>query len=159
MYMELNTSTMPQIINPKNLTSSMHKRNRRGFSLIEMLIVLGIIALIAGFVVGNLGGIFGGAQVDTAKTFVESSLEAPLMQYKLHTGSYPSTAEGISALLSAPTSKATKWRGPYIKQIPEDPWGNPYQYRFPGTKNTGSYDLYSWGPDGTESADDIGNWK
>lgn len=159
MNMELNTSTMPQVINQKTPSSRAWSRVRRGFSLIEMLIVLGIIALIAGFVVSDLGGIFGGAQVDAAKAFVDTGLEAPLMQYKLHTGSYPSTAEGIAALLTAPSSKASKWRGPYVKQIPNDPWGNPYQYRFPGVKNPGGYDLYSFGPDGVESADDIGNWK
>lgn len=158
--MDLNISTtMRTLATTQNPNDIKRKRSQRGFSLIEMLIVLGIIALIAGFVVSNLGGIFGGAQEDAAKAFVESGLEAPLMQYKLHTGSYPNTAEGIAALLSAPASKATKWRGPYIKQIPTDPWGNPYQYRFPGTKNTAAYDLYSYGPDGQESGDDIGNWK
>lgn len=123
-----------------------------------MLIVLGIIALIVGFTVTQFTGIFGGAQEEVAKSFVESGLEAPLLQYRLHMGSFPTTAEGLSALLAAPANASARWRGPYIKKVPIDPWGTPYQYRFPGTRNPSGYDLYSLGPDRVESADDIGNW-
>jgi general secretion pathway protein G len=65
-------------------------------------------------------------------------------------------------LTKAPAGKESKWKGPYLEEVPLDPWGNPYQYRFPGSKNINGargYDVWSWGTDGTESADDIGNWK
>ncbi len=134
------------------------KRSRHGFSLMEILIVLGIIALLAGVVVTNFTGIFGGAQDQTAKSFVEAALEASLLKFKIDTGNFPSTAEGIGALLTAPPGKAAKWKGPYIEKMPIDPWGNPYQYRFPGPKNPIKYDLFSFAADGVQSADDIGNW-
>jgi len=132
------------------------KNKKRAFSLIEMLIVLAIIGMIVGLIVGNFSGIFAGNQEDAARSFVENSLEAPLLQYKIHMGSFPAN---LDALMNAPGGeKSNRWKGPYIKKEPEDPWGNPYQYRYPGTKNPGSYDLYSLGPDGNPSEDDIGNW-
>ena len=134
-------------------------RRKDGFSLIEILIVLALIALLAGVVVTNFTGIFSGGQQQTAKIFVDSSLDAPLLKYRIDTGNYPSTAEGLKALLTPPGNKAAKWKGPYVDNVPNDPWGNPYRYRFPGSKNRNKYDLYSLGEDGTESADDIGNWE
>jgi general secretion pathway protein G len=76
-------------------------------------------------------------------------------------GDYPSTADGIQALITPPGAKADHWHGPYIEggKIPLDPWGEPYQYAYPGTKNKGGYDLWSKGPDKQSgTADDIGNW-
>ena len=130
-----------------------------GFTLIEMLIVLGIIALLAGIVVVNIETFFGGAQESTAQTYVTSSLSAPLLKYRIDTGSYPTTQEGLEALLTAPANKAAKWKGPYVDDLPDDPWGRAYQYRYPGTKDPTKFDLYSLGPDGTQSDDDIGNWN
>ena len=69
--------------------------------------------------------------------------------------------QGLDALLKAPAGKEKRWRGPYIKEAPIDPWGNPYQYRFPGARNISgqrSFDIWSLGLDGVESGDDIGNW-
>lgn len=99
----------------------------------------------------------------TAKMFVNSTLEAPLMSYRSHLGDYPSTEEGLRALVSAPDGKSDRWRGPYVRsmngKLPSDPWGEPYQYRYPGFKNPESYDLFSKGPDRkANTADDIGNW-
>lgn len=138
-------------------------RRRRAFSLLEMIIVLAIIGLLLGVVVTNSDKIFGQSQEAVAKIFVRDTLKTPLVRYRIDTGDYPATNEGLAALLAAPASAGEKWRGPYMDNIggkaPLDPWGQPYEYRYPGTKNVGGYDLFSKGPDKTpETADDIGNW-
>ena len=81
------------------------------------------------------------------------------MSYKLAIGKYPSTEEGLNALLNAPESAGDRWKGPYVRSLPLDPWGNPYQYRYPAQKSKDGYDVWSMGPDGqNETEDDIGNW-
>ena len=133
----------------------------RAFTLVEILIVIAIIATLAAVAVNNLGGIFSGNQAKITKIFVRDSIKISLTSYKMDVGSYPSTEQGLKALLQAPTDKKNKWNGPYIDRIPEDPWGNKYKYRFPGIKNvnkSNGYDIWSLGEDGIESVDDIGNW-
>jgi general secretion pathway protein G len=133
----------------------------RAFTLLEILVVLAIIGLLAGLAISNVDKIFGGAQVTTAQLFVQQSMKTSLTTYSIHLGSYPTTAEGLQALITAPANKADRWRGPYIEggKVPLDPWGEPYQYRSPGTKNKSGYDLYSKGPDRVDgNEDDIGNW-
>lgn len=135
------------------------KHLKSGFSLVEMLIVIALIAIVGTLLIGRIGNLFGGAQEDVAKQFVENALKAPLLKYRIDTGSYPTNEDGgLMALLNQPASKQGKWRGPYIEKLPEDPWGNPYQYKYPGTKNTDGYDLWSLGPDAQSEADNIGNW-
>lgn len=129
--------------------------------MMELLVVLAILGLLAGLAISNVSGIFGGAQVSTAQIFVKESMKAPLFTYSLHMGGFPSTAEGLPALIAPPGDKADRWHGPYITEskVPLDPWGEPYQYAYPGTHNKSGYDLWSKGADkqsGTE--DDIGNW-
>lgn len=131
--------------------------NRKGFSLVEMLIVIALIAVIGTLLIGRIGTLFEGSQEDIAQQFVQNSLQAPLLQYRIHMGSYPSTDQGLEALLRAPDGRSDRWRGPYIDRLPEDPWGRPYQYEYPGTHNTDSYDVWSMGPGGTEETI-IGNW-
>ena len=134
---------------------------RRGFTLLEILVVLAIVGLLVGLAVTNTGKIFGGAQGSTAQLFVQTSMKTPLTGYRMAVGNYPTTAEGLQALVTAPSGKADRWSGPYIEgnKVPLDPWGNPYQYAFPGTRNKDAYDLWSRGPDGQDgTADDIGNW-
>lgn len=136
-------------------------RSRKGFTLLEMLIVIGMIALIIGLSVGVLSNMFGESQVDTAKMYVNSSLNAPLEQYRIHMGSYPSTEEGLMALYRAPAGREARWRGPYIREIPVDPWGNEYQYRFPGQSNplgARGFDIWSKGPPPHDESTRIGNW-
>jgi len=136
-------------------------RRMSGFSLIEILIVIALIAVLATVAIGNLGGIFSGQQDKVAGLFVKQTLDTALVPYRLDVGNYPSTEEGLTALMKAPAGKETKWKGAYLKELPLDPWGNPYKYRYPGSKNINAargYDAWSWGPDGSESADDIGNW-
>jgi general secretion pathway protein G len=150
------------IMHPAPLLKTLHKRrmnSKAGFSLVEMLIVIALIAVVVSLVVTQVGGIFGSAQEDAARQFVNHSLKAPLLKYRIDMGSYPTTEQGLRALLTAPQDAGNRWRGPYIERLPDDPWGRPYQYRFPGTRNQGGYDLWSWGTDGVESADDIGNWQ
>jgi len=136
---------------------------RAGFTLLEILVVLAIIGLLAGLAISNSDKIFGSSQEAIAKVFVRDSLKTSLVRYRIELGDYPSTAEGMAALLAAPANKSDRWRGPYIdspgNKAPLDPWGEPYQYRYPGTHNKGGYDLYSKGPDKADgTADDIGNW-
>lgn len=135
----------------------------RAFTLLEILVVLAIIGLLLGLSVSKVGGIFGGNQEDVARLFVNSSMKTPLTAYRIHMGGYPSTAEGLQALVTAPQNKADSWKGPYIEapggKVPMDPWQEPYVYRYPGVKNKDSYDLFSKGPDKAEGTpDDIGNW-
>jgi general secretion pathway protein G len=130
-----------------------------GFSLVEMLIVIALIAIVGTLLIGRIGNLFGGAQEDVAKQFVDNALKAPLLKYRIDMGSYPPTEPGLNALLTAPSGQANKWKGPYIEKLPEDPWGQPYQYLYPGTRNTDGYDLWSLGPNPDAEADDIGNWQ
>lgn len=145
----------------RTLLPSRNSRCNRGFSLIEILFVIGLIALLLTLVVSNIGGIFGGQQEKIATIFVKQSVKLGLIPYKLDMGNYPNTEGGLKALIKAPTSQSGKWNGPYLEELPLDPWENAYQYRFPGTRNiNGSkgYDVWSFGADGVASADDIGNW-
>lgn len=133
---------------------------QRGFTLLEIMIALAILALLVGVTVSNLGGTFTSAQVQTAKLFVNESVKLPLTTYRIHMGDYPSTAEGLRALIAPPANKSDQWHGPYLDgKLPVDPWQEEYIYRYPGVHNKGGYDVFSKGPDKTEgTADDIGNW-
>ncbi len=142
---------------PENL------RARRAFTLLEILVVLAIIGLLVGLGVKNADKILGSSQASIAGIFVNDTMKTSLVRYRIDLGDYPSTAEGLEALVTPPASKAERWKGPYIEakggKLPHDPWSELYQYRYPGTQNKGSYDLFSKGPDKTEGTeDDIGNW-
>lgn len=140
--------------------TSFINRSEKGFSLIEILIVIALIGTLAGILIANLDNVLGGGQEDVARLFVEQSLEAPLLRYKLQMNGYPTTEQGLKALLKAPANAGSRWKGPYIKEEAIDPWGQPYQYRSPGVHNPTTYDVWSWGPDKKEGGgDDIGNWK
>lgn len=150
---------MQAMISSKSPATTSRTRRQEGFSLVEMLIVIALIAIVGSLLIGRIGNLFGGAQQDVAKQFVENALKAPLLKYRIDTGSYPSSSEGLNALLRSPGSDAKKWKGPYIEKLPEDPWGRAYQYLYPGVRNTDGYDLWSLGPDPNSEADDIGNWQ
>ena len=116
-----------------------------GFTLLELLVVLVIIGLLAGYVAPRYFAQVGKAEVKTAQAQVDA-LEKSLDQYRLDTGRYPTTEQGLAALYTRPADEP-KWQGPYLKKAPPpDPWGRPYQYRQPGER--GEYDLDSYGKDG-----------
>ena len=128
---------------------------RGGFTLIEILLVVVIIGILVGLAIPRLGGRVRMAQVAAAKADVEN-VGMALRLYEVDNGTYPSSLQG---LLSA-QSGAQNWRGPYLeKGMPRDPWGHDYIYASPGSHNPHSYDLYSLGPDGVESQDDLCNWQ
>jgi general secretion pathway protein G len=116
-----------------------------GFTLLELLVVVAIIGLLAGFVGPRYFGQVGKSEVATAKAQIDA-LEKALDQYRLDVGRYPSNELGLKALVDKPPSEP-KWNGPYLKKaVPNDPWGQPYQYKLPGQK--GDFDLLSYGRDG-----------
>lgn len=140
------------------------KSNRvRAFTLIEIIVTVAIIGLLATLFITNAESMFGQSQSTVARVFVRDSMKTALVRYKIDMGAYPSTAEGLAALVTAPEKNASFWRGPYVDlngdRLPLDPWNEPYQYTHPGKKNPNGYDLFSKGPDKTAgTSDDIGNW-
>lgn len=138
------------------------RRRAAGFTLIELLLVMVIIAVLAALVLPRFVGRGEDARVQAANTQVNSLFSVALASYEVDNGAFPSTAQGLEALSVKPTSapEPKAWKGPYLaKTVPNDPWGKPYVYRNPGTRNVDGYDLLSVGPDGNEGTeDDIGNW-
>lgn len=131
----------------------------RGFTLLELLVVVAIIALLVGYVAPRYFSQVGKSEVSLARAQIDS-LEKALDQYRLDTGHYPSTEQGLAALQTRPANEP-KWSGPYMrKTVPPDPWGQPYRYQSPGSH--GEFDLYSYGKDGQSGGEgeavDIGNW-
>jgi general secretion pathway protein G len=117
-----------------------------GFTLLELLVVIVIIGLLAAYVGPRYFSQIGKSEVTVARAQIDG-FEKALDAFRLDVGRYPTTEEGLKALMTAPPSAGAKWNGPYLKKIvPADPWGHPYQYRSPGTK--GDYDIVSLGKDG-----------
>lgn len=130
-----------------------------GFTLLELLVVMVIIGLLAGYVGPRYFAQVGKSEVKTARAQIDA-LEKALDQYRLDTGRYPAADQGLAALVTRPANEP-KWDGPYLKKsVPADPWGNPYVYKIPGEHS--EYDLLSFGKDGqaggTGEAADITNW-
>ena len=116
-----------------------------GFTLLELLVVIVILGLLAGYVAPRYFAQVGKSEIKVAQAQIES-LGKALDQYRLDVGRYPSTEQGLAAMMERPASE-TKWDGPYLKKaLPPDPWGKPYLYRSPGEH--GEYDIYSYGKDG-----------
>jgi general secretion pathway protein G len=140
------------------------KRSRRvaaGFTLIELLVVLVILGLLAGIVGPNIIGKTETANLQSTKTQIEN-LSAALDMFRLEVGRYPTSSEGLQALIEEPPG-AERWKGPYLKKnlIPKDAWGNEFHYESPGEH--GPFDLYSYGPDNAQGGDgddaDIVSWQ
>jgi general secretion pathway protein G len=137
---------------------------RSGFTLIEVLVVIVVIAILATLVAPNIFKNVGAAKSATARSQIEmfgSALDA----YRLDNGAYPTTQQGLIALWEKPSiDPPAGWRSPYLrKAVPLDPWGRPYVYRFPGQQNPSGYDLLTYGADGKPGGDgddaDILSWK
>ena len=132
--------------------------DRSGFTLVELMLVVIIISVLIAMVVPRMSGRSEQARIAVAKADVDLNIATALKLYELDNGVFPTTEEGLDALLTAPAS-ATNWKSPYLEKKILDPWGKPYQYRCPGTHRTYDYDLYSLGKDGVESQDDVVNWQ
>ncbi len=151
----MTSTTQQRSANPQR------RRARSGFSLIELLVVLVILSLLGGIVGPRLLKHLGQAKSDTAALQIED-LSAALDIYMLETGRYPTTDEGLNALIEAPAG-SDAWNGPYLRKekVPGDPWGVAYQYKSPG--DHGDYDLFTYGadkaPGGDKDARDINNWE
>jgi len=137
----------------------------RGFTLIEILVVITVIAILAGLVGPMVFRNVGDAKISAARAQIELFALA-LEQYRLDNDLYPGTTQGLAALRERPSGEpqARNWRGPYLrKTIPLDPWGRPYAYKSPGEVNAESYDLLSLGrdgqPGGTGEDADITSWE
>ncbi len=134
-----------------------------GFTLTEILLVVIIIGILVGMVIPNIAGRGKQARIAAAKADIEANLAMALDMYELDNGRYPTSEQGLRALLTKPNSSPVpeNWSGPYLKKrvIPKDPWGHAYIYQSPGEHNPESYDLYSSGPDEQDNGDDIRNWQ
>lgn len=126
----------------------------KGFTLLEIVIVLGIIAVIIGGSIVMLKGIGTGAEIQTAKADL-NNLEAAVLSYKMLAGNAPTTQQGLEALFVKPSTPPVprNWASAG-KGVPNDPWGNPYQYRNPGKKDTSTFEIYTFGPDRQENTGD-----
>jgi general secretion pathway protein G len=136
------------------------RRKRRGFTLLELLVVMVIIGLLAGYVGPKYFSQIGKSEVKAARAQMDA-LGKALDQFRLDTGHYPTTEQGLVTLVDRPANEP-KWSGPYLsKAIPPDPWGNPYVFIMPGEH--GEYDLLSYGKDGKPGGDgeaaEITNWQ
>lgn len=125
-------------------------RRTKGFTLLELLVVMVIIGLLVGYVGPRYFSQLGKSEVNAAKAQIDA-IETALDIYRLDMGRYPTQDENLDALLKAPEN-ASRWQGPYLeKNVPVDPWGQPYVYRFPGER--GDIDLFSYGADGEPGGD------
>jgi len=134
-------------------------RKSDGFTLLELLVVIVIIGLLAGYVAPRYFSQVGKSEIQVAKAQIDA-LDKALDQYRLDVRRYPTADEGLQALVTKPANEPN-WNGPYLKKaVPNDPWGRPYIYRVPGQK--GEFDLISYGRDGKPGGSgedaDIGNW-
>lgn len=130
---------------------------KKGFTLIELMLVVIIIGVLSAMVVPRLVGRSEQARVAAARADIESNMAVALDLYELDNGTYP---QGLGALTSEPSPTPPNWNGPYLKKTPKDPWGEEYKYKLPGEHNKGSYDLSSYGKDRVAGGgDDVNNWE
>jgi general secretion pathway protein G len=134
------------------------RRERRGFTLMEVLLVLSILVILGATAVGIFSGVKAGADRNAARIQVEN-IDQASERYQAMVGMYPTMLEDLNQQPAG--LSASKWSGPYLEDLPLDPWQNQYEYMYPGQQNAhlGKPDIWSWGPDGQSGTeDDIGNW-
>ena len=135
-----------------------HHKHEAGFTLVEMLLVLVILGTLAAIVLPKFAGRTEQARITAAETQI-STFKTVLDAFEVDNGFYPKGSDGLYDLMEEP-SNATDWRGPYLEDIPNDPWDNPYIYECPGKHNDRGFDLLSMGPDGRSGGgDDITNYR
>ena len=135
-------------------TTNATRRNRRGFTLVEMLLVITIIGILAALVIPKMMGRSEQARQAAVRADI-ASVKTALDAFEVDSGFYP---KSLGDLLDKPRD-SKNWRGPYLDKIPQDPWGAAYVYAYPGKHNATSFDVSSSGPDGKSGTDDdIGNW-
>lgn len=135
-------------------------KQRHGFTLVEIMLVVIIIAALAAMVVPRMSGRSEQAKKAIARTDIDSHLSTALKLYELDNGNFPTTAQGLEALIKEPTASPVpkSWNGPYLEKKPIDPWGTMYVYKSPGDHRR-DYDLSSKGKDAANDEDDIVNWE
>lgn len=148
-----------------NISQTKLNRNRRAgrsaFTLVELILVMTILAILAGIVLPKITGRTEQARITRAKSDI-ANMSTALGTFEVDNGFYPKGSSGLQALLQKP-GNAQNWHGPYLENmtsVPVDPWGNPYSYQCPGKHNPTGFDLMSMGPDGrVGGGDDICNWN
>ena len=135
-------------------------RSKKAFTLIEILLVVVIIGALSSMVLPRLIGRSDQAKKTASQVDINTNIATALKLYDLDSGNFPTTEQGLGALLSKPSASPApeNWNGPYMERRPIDPWGRPYIYKSPGDHRP-DYDLSSMGKDGKESDDDIKNWE
>ncbi|MBM3823665.1 MAG: type II secretion system protein GspG [Verrucomicrobia bacterium] len=152
-------NAVSQIASPERSPSL---RSRGAFTLIEIMVVVVILGILAATIIPQFMGTTQDAKISSAKTQV-GVLANAVARFQIHMDRYPTSEEGLRVLVTAPAGDSKSWRGPYVQELRDDPWGNPYAYRRPGVKHPTSFDLWSKGADGADGGEgeaaDIGNWQ
>ncbi len=138
-----------------------YSRQSRAFTLIEIMVVVVILGILAATIIPQFMGTTHDAKISSAKSNI-AEIESAIERFYIHMDRHPTAEEGLKVLVEAPAGEDQRWRGPYIKLLRPDPWGNVFQYRNPGTRRTSGFDLWSRGADGADGGEkeaaDIGNW-